>query len=523
MKQNKLRLALFAAYLSIPLAASAQFTFSGPASYAPGNRPDGIAFADFNGDGLADMAVSSDTPDKVVVFLNTGSGAFGAGVAYQMGNGTGPDDLAAADIDGDGDMDIAVTLHNVNSVRFLINNGAGAFSLGANVGTGANPIGIDTGDLNGDGRPDFAVANRDGNSVSVLLNQGGTFSSTSYAVNLDVRGVGIGDLDGDGDMDIAASNHDSRNVSTLFNNGAGVFTRGADLSVGASVRPESLRVQDLNADGRADIAVAVNGNGQNFLTVFLSQGTGFTGPFNYNTGGVDPAHLALADLDCDGDADAVVANETSNQLAVMANNGAGIFGAPMMLSTGSQPEDVEAADLDGDGDPEIGIANQSSNTVFVYKNETCTDNVILPTAFTVTRGALQSGNLSDLFDSDDAYVNVEARRPTEIAAASVEIVVEGTSPTETPSSLTLTVEMATSGAPTLMRVEAFNFQTGTWVTVDERTGQGTDTSIQVSLSNPAQFVETGTGAVRVRIGVHDRGVTYISWGGRFDLVRWTIG
>jgi hypothetical protein len=523
MKGNQLRSALFATCLAIPLAAAAQFSFSGPASYAPGNRPDGIAFADFNGDGRADMAVSSDTPDKVVIFLNTGSGSFGAGVAYQTGGGTGPDDLAAADVDGDGDVDIAVTLHNVNAVRILVNNGTGVFTLGASVGTGANPIGIDSGDLNGDGRPDFAVANRDGNSVNVLLNQGGTFAATTYAVNLDVRGVGIGDMDGDGDLDIAASNHDSRNVSTLLNNGAGAFTRGPDLAVGASVRPEALRVADLNGDGRADIAVAVTGNGQNFLTVFLRQGAGFAGPFHYSTGGANPAHLAVADLDCDGDVDVAVANESSNQLAVMANNGAGAFGAPMMLATGSQPEDVEAADLDGDGDVEIGIANQSSNTVFVYKNETCTDRTILPTAFTVTRGVLQSGNLSNLFQSDDTYVNVAALRPTELAAASVEIVVEGISPTETPSSLTLTVEMATSGAPTRMRVEAFNFQTHTWVIVDERAGQGTDTTIQVSLSNPAQFVETGTGAVRVRIGVHDRGVTYLSWGGRFDLVRWTIG
>lgn len=517
------RLVVYAICTSLPMAATAQFTFSGPTTYAPGERPDGVAFADFNGDGLADMAVSSDNPDKVALFMNSGNGTFGAPAFVQTGGGTGPDDLATADVDGDGDTDIAVTLHNVGAVRLLLNVGAGAFSLGASVAVGANPITIASGDFNLDGRPDFATANRDANTVSVLLNQGGgAFSSASYAVNLDPRGVAAGDFDNDGDLDLVASNHDSRNLTVLWNSG-GSFTRGPDLSLGSSVRPESVSAGDLDGDGDGDIAVAVNGNGQNFVAVFRANGGAFSAPSFFGTGGVDPAHLTLGDFDCDADLDIAVTNESSNTLGVMANNGAGAFGGPMLLGTGSQPEDVEAADLDGDGDLEIAIANQSSNTVSVYKNETCSDNVILPSGFAVTRGVLQSGGLADLFNSDDAYVNVQARRPTEVAAASVEIEVEGISPTENPSTLTLTFEGSTSGSPVRQRIEVFNFQTSTWETVDERDGQTTDSTVEVVLANAARYVQTGTGIVRARVGFHDRGVTYPAWGGRFDLVRWTIG
>lgn len=518
------RLSAYAICAFLPMAAIAQFTFSGPATYTPGERPDGVAFGDFNGDGRTDMAVSSDNPDKVAIFMNLGNGTFGSPAFVQTGGGTGADDLAAADVDGDGDSDIVVTLHNVAAVRVLLNNGAGVFGLGVSIAVGANPISITSGDFNRDGKPDFATANRDGNSVSVLLNQGGgTFGSVSYGVNLDPRGVAAGDFDNDGDLDLVASNHDSRNLTVLWNSGAGSFTRGPDLSVGSSVRPESVVAGDLDGDGDGDIAVAVNGNGQNFIAVFRSNSGSFTGPLFYGTGGADPAHLALGDFDCDEDLDVAVTNETSNNLAVMANNGAGAFGAPMLLATGSQPEDVEAADLDGDGDLEIGIANQSSNTVIVYKNETCTNNVIPPSGFTVTRGVLQSGGLADLFNSDDSYVNIQARRPTEVAAASVEIVVEGISPTETPTSLTFAFEGATSGSPVRQRIEVFNFQTNLWETVDERDGQMTDSTVQITLTNASRYVQPGTGVVRARIGFHDRGVTYPAWGGRFDLVRWTIG
>lgn len=518
------RLFAYALWASLPMAASAQFAFSGPATYAPGDRPDGVAFGDFNGDGLSDMAVSSANPNKVAIFRNLGGGTFGAPDLVETGAGTGADDLAAADVDGDGDTDLVVTLHNAAAVRVLLNGGSGAFSLGASVAVGANPISIAAGDFNGDGRPDLATANRDANSVSVLLNQGGgAFSSASIGVNLDPRGVAAGDFDGDGDLDIVASNHDSRNLTVLWNSGSGTFMRGPDLSVGSSVRPESVVAGDLDRDGDGDIVVAVNGNGQNFIAVFTGSAGSFSGPLFYGTGGANPAHLTLGDFDCDGDMDVAVANETSNALAVMANNGAGAFGAPTLLATGSQPEDVAAADLDGDTDLEIGIANQGSNTVSVYKNETCTSNVILPSAFTITRGVLQSGGLADLFNSDDSYLNVEARRPTEVAAASVEIVVEGISPTEAPASLTLTFEGSTSGSPVSQRIEVYNFHTSTWETVDERDGQSTDSTVQIILNDAARYVQTGSGTVRARIGYHDRGVTYPAWGSRFDLVRWTIG
>jgi choice-of-anchor B domain-containing protein len=154
----------------------------------------------------------------------------------------------------------------------------------------------------------------------------------------------------------------------------------------------------------------------------------------------------------------------------------------------------------------------------------CDEEVeVLPSAFTVTRGVQTGGGLQDLFSSDDAYLRIEARRPTEIAAASVELVVEGTSTIQAPSELKFNFEGATSGEPALQRIELFNFQSSTWEVVDERTAPQNDTAIMVTIStNPGRFVQSGTGLVRARIGYHDRGVTFISWDGRYDRCTWTV-
>lgn len=360
-----------AVLLGLVSPAVGQINFDNAVNFAAGTRPDGAAFADFDGDGDRDLAVSSEVPDKVTFFMNDGTGQFAAGLTLLTGAGTAPGALSGADLDGDGDMDLAVVLKNSNSVRIYHNNGNGsAFTAGALVAVGLEPVRMIAHNLRATRASvaDLVVTNRTGNSVSVLLNNGaGGFSSTSYPVGADPRGAAANDFNGDGAADLAVTNHDDRSISILLNNGTGTFSAGATLSVGTQVRPEGITSADLDNDGDFDIAAATGDPG--FATVFLNSGGVFAGPFHYSVGGAaNPDSIVAADLDCDGDVDLATSNQDLNNVSLLPNAGNGTFGAAVIKAVGTRPGTIIAADINGNLSPDLAVVNRDSNDVSILRN-----------------------------------------------------------------------------------------------------------------------------------------------------------
>lgn len=148
---------------------------------------------------------------------------------------------------------------------------------------------------------------------------------------------------------------------------------------------------------------------------------------------------------------------------------------------------------------------------------------ILPTSFNVTRGFLVAGTVGRLHTNDGVYIQVQARRQTELGAASVEIEVIGTSPSANVSQLQFLFDGRTSGDPTRQRIELYNYAGGFWEQVDERNGPQTDQSVTVTITtNPNRFINPSNREVKARIGYHDRGVTFPSWDGFYDYAIWRV-
>ncbi|USN98015.1 MAG: VCBS repeat-containing protein [Phycisphaeraceae bacterium] len=357
-----------AAGLAVAASAIAAPSFNAPSQLATAQRPGGVASADFNADGLADLAVAADTIDRIDLFFGTGGGAFAAPVSVFTGNGTGPDSLMAADVNGDGQPDLVVVLKNTNTVRVYQNN-AGVFAPGASASTGVGPVSLDGADIDGDGDVDFITANRDDNSISIITNAGGALSSANITIGDEPRDAAPLDLDGDGQHEIAVSSHRERTIYVLA---SGTYTVQQSINLGAVVRPEGLMAADIDGDGDTDLAAVMSDDVASRAGAFFNT-AGVLGPeVSAATNGANSSDVAAADFDLDGDMDLAVTNTDGNSISIMENTG-GAFAPGVATGVGVRPERVTAADLDNNGSPDLAVTNRDSNDTWTFASQASGD------------------------------------------------------------------------------------------------------------------------------------------------------
>lgn len=163
-------------------------------TYSPGLAAFGICTADVNGDGSPDLLVGD--MGEIAVLLNNGYGAFSTPLITRIG--TFAEKLVVADFNGDGIMDVAAGGKNTNSA-ILLGKGDGAF--GASIPLQISPyFALCAGDFNGDGRIDLAAT---ANYLSIQYNNGdGTFSAPTTSSGW-VSGLASGNFYRDGAAGLA--------------------------------------------------------------------------------------------------------------------------------------------------------------------------------------------------------------------------------------------------------------------------------------------------------------------------------
>jgi hypothetical protein len=87
-----------------------------------------IAVGDFDHDGILDLAVSDSRANTVTVFLGTGNGSFRSTWKFRLPMQGKEFYLAVADFNGDGIPDLAVINEDEDSFEVMLGNGNGTFT-----------------------------------------------------------------------------------------------------------------------------------------------------------------------------------------------------------------------------------------------------------------------------------------------------------------------------------------------------------------------------------------------------------
>jgi hypothetical protein len=365
-----------------------------------GSSTRSVAAGDLNGDGKIDLVLADECNSNnncsngaVSVLLGAGDGTFQTAVSYNAG-GLYSASVAMGDVNNDGKLDVIVA-SNCDSNN--CSNGIVSVLLGNGDGTLQTPVSYNSGgqgsqyaaiaDVNGDGKPDLLVANNclsnndcSTGSVSVLLGNGdGTFQT---AVSYSSTGQGafyvaVQDLNGDGkpDMvvvnDCADNNCSNGSASVLLGNGDGTFQLAVSYNSGG-LGAISVTVADVNGDGKPDAVVAnvcsANSDcSHGLVSVLFGNGDGtFQPAVSYNSGGEYARSVAVADINGDGKADLVVANQTDSDgnwmdgsvTTTLLGNGDGTFQPAVSYASGDYDgSSIVVVDVNGDGKSDVVMAN----------------------------------------------------------------------------------------------------------------------------------------------------------------------
>lgn len=376
---------------------------------APMESTGALAVADFNGDGIADIAAGS--VGGVQILTGTGHG-FEPPVTYMaFTHGNVPIDMAATDFDRDGDIDVLVL--NYDGLSVLRNDGTGHFDAAARITqhvdavgdfngdgrddildlgriwlsqpdgrfvpqgsprTNFTPAGSAVADLNHDGRLDFVYASNDRSVpnypmvLTVAKAKGDSTFDVRDTVFPDRRAdkAYLIDLDRDGNADfITISTGISIGLTYLSvarGNGDGTFQAMTDVPLTHYAR--NLTFGDFNGDGYPDVSFAHLFASSSASAVALNDRTGHFGPF-INIGPIYQGTPTAADLNGDGHDDLIFSDSYGAGFLVIAmSRGDGTFSLRPMLPTGTRSAvKTVVRDFNGDHVLDILVIEDTTSTV----------------------------------------------------------------------------------------------------------------------------------------------------------------
>lgn len=291
------------------------------------------AVGDYDGDGLADLAVALD--DRLVLFHNLGKGHFeDITAAAGIRPANRPQGITFVDYDHDGDLDLFVTgapLKPGLASNVLWRNDGNRTFTDWTEQTGLGGMGVTRSailsDVNNDRAVDLLVTGDSGAPLLYLNPREGSFHPEPVFASAipDSTGISTFDYDKDGWMDLLVTQTGVPGLTLLHNNEGKGFHKVA-LPIKDAIGAWGVTPIDLDNDGWIDIAVIIETKQGPQVRALRSKGDGSFEDVSHALG-LDqvklsnPRALIAADVDGDGDADLIVTSASGSPIWLRNDGG----------------------------------------------------------------------------------------------------------------------------------------------------------------------------------------------------------
>lgn len=332
-----------------------------------GFRPAALVAADFDGDGLIDLAITGES-ERLLILLGDGRGGLRA-LPERARAGKQPYAIVAADMNGDHRIDLIVANHDADHLTILFGNGRGDFSAREiKVPSKPHPHMVAAADVDRDGTMDvitdswmenqLLIVHADGRSTPVDVGRKPYFT------------VSAADLDGDGNVDLVTPNQGLGTVSILFGDGHGHFARAEQSPIAAGEEPFCAAIADVNGDRKPDIVVGnysghITDTARDGVTWIRNDGAHrFTAFPNRVAIGRGTYRVATGDFNGDGIADIAAANGAASDVTIVFGSRSGPRRS-MSVQTMSAPHSIALADLNRDGRADLLVITEERDELLV--------------------------------------------------------------------------------------------------------------------------------------------------------------
>jgi hypothetical protein len=398
--------------------------FADPISLPGAGKPNGLTTADFDRNGLLDIA-SADLLSHVHLWLQNAPRVFDPPVLLEGVGMQRPVSVIGADVTGDGLPDLAAAYEgdvlNGSEGGHLV-FGQRDLTVFDQFGFASDdrPRAVNVGDFDRDGVSDLLFANRTPSELVLRESiSNGTFGAPIVLKDSSLlqnpTEVTCADIDGDGCLEALSANADSNNITSVRRNrssrfntletelGSTLLSFPADLdwdglpdvvrdvfnaSIGVQFQsgpgiflpeptvlsdPEGIVAEaydsgDLNSDGILDVIVLDPGR-KRLLLFFQTQPGEFLASGHSIRFSDDLGNFALGDLNADGRLDIAVSFSERTQApldlgGVVLQNDEGSFDDPVLTNTLPADAFVLVDDFLGDSGLEVAFLTESSVEVY---------------------------------------------------------------------------------------------------------------------------------------------------------------